>query len=272
MCNKTNYCFGLPECGYGEVLDFMSTTKVNSWKTSSLPLTDFSKSTNEKREQIEEKVANLRLSDSTLCFEYPTFPRKGGHLAGLPFRRGASMTDIMIISDRYRIAIEGKYSEYIKDPAYGPTVADWYKGHEKKGSIKNDSKKSWYSFIRDMRQVNNMKEVNTIPYQFLHRVASACFPCSNTRLIPIVCYQLFYDNFNSTKEKMQKFERVLKEAYESLGLTLRFLIWEVEISNALKVRDQYKDSFEGLFLEMKNKEIFEFGESKIIDIKDIHTD
>lgn len=133
-----------------------------------------------------------------------------------------------------RITIEAKYTEYVEDPKYSKLLKDWY---EEDKPHKEKILQRWIDYIKkDERGCGHIssadvlrKEYPELPYQFLHRTASACFSCNN----PILVYQLFYDEEH--REEMENFENLLKKcATEWLKLKFPFFIVETKVETCPK--------------------------------------
>lgn len=243
---KINYYFGNGE--YKDVLTCLASTKVNSYKTSSLPLAEFWDPDKQKKnlesffQQLKEK--GLDISEGDRYFEYPT------HCADengeqLPYSK-PSMTDLMIINDSFQVAIEGKYTEY-SESSY-QTIDEWEK---KKEPHKEAIKKQWFKYIQDCGATNKDKIDGTIPYQFLHRTASACYNCKKNGTKPVLLYQIFYDKENLKRK--DEFVKELRLYSKQLGFTdkILFYIVEVEIKDIEKVKEKYNGIRADLFLIMR---------------------
>ena len=198
------YFVHYPTNSYDQTLDILSLTKTNSPKTSSLPLADFwhPKRNDKQKEVIFNSLGinNLNQNNIDYCFEYPT-PAYENRESGKTLQYSKpSMTDLMFFLDKKaRITLEAKYTEYVNDELYAPILYDWNdtsKPHRKKiiecwiDYIKN----SGCSTIKSADDLLNDERIKELPYQFLHRTASACFRCEK----PILVYQLFYDNCKSS--------------------------------------------------------------------------
>jgi len=125
---------------YDILLDMMSGIRINSVETSTVPLVQFWKKAQE--EVIPFLVSKIRIDvpNPQLCFEYPVKPRGG--------KGKCSMTDLMILSQSNKIAIEAKYTEYVK--AWGvtvETVAKWSEKTANKPNKKNVAN-GWWETIR----------------------------------------------------------------------------------------------------------------------------
>lgn len=249
--NSIKYFFGKGE--YDDVLTCLSTTKVNSYKTSSLPLAQFwrpSKSLDKFISKLKKEQC-IDISTFEAYFEYPTECLKEN--VRLQYSK-PSMTDLMLMNKSFQIAIEGKYTEYSE--SHYETIKEWNRDNE---VHKNKIKENWFSYLKDCQATNKTELIEDIPYQFLHRTASACFKCENR--IPVLVYQLFYDDEN--KEKEEQFVKELEKWAGMLGLSekIKFLVFEVKITNIDIVEKKYKGARSDLFLimkELKDEPIFEF--------------
>ena len=95
--------FGNPDVqGYSVILDYYGGTHINSDRTSSIPLAQYWKDYPKRLIEIEHQ-AGLSLEHPHIYFEYATESLGNSN---------ASMSDIMIVVDGVRIAIEGKFTEF----------------------------------------------------------------------------------------------------------------------------------------------------------------
>lgn len=266
------YSIYYPCQNYGQILDELAATKTNSAKTSSLPLADFWRP--ERNEVIIKlfqrlKIGEIDIKTANYCFEYPT-PAYENRKTGkkLTYSK-SSMTDLMILfGEKTRITIEAKYTEYDKDTKYTPLLEEWYKKDYINGAPhRKEIIKCWLDYINmqckcvesDVETFIN--ENQDLPYQLLHRTASACFNCKH----PILVYQLFYDK--EKKEKLEVFEQLLNKWVKKLGLkkeTLPFYIIECEV---IGCPAKGKNGAKQIFLEMKEKQQYEFNDDalKVLD-------
>ncbi len=244
---KLEIKFGSPKpYDYDTLLDQFSGTKINSIRTSSVPLLEFWKDTEKKLELLFKEIG-INGDNPLLCFEYPTKPQKG--------KGKSSMTDLMIINGKAKIAIEAKFTEYCK------MKSDLIEKWKKEGNTENRELVLgyWTSLIEKFSNGINLESLNEIDYQFYHRTASAC---SETKSA-IVIYQLFYDNktkgeLDVYKNKLYKYVRLINPK-ESLN----FYIWEVEVKQqVLKLSKPQNNPF----IEMKNQKIYDISNSKISKI------
>jgi hypothetical protein len=109
------------ESDYDLILDYFSGTKINSIQTSSIPLAQYWKDYQHGLSILASKV-NITDSNISMFFEYPTKSYRSNK---------SSMTDLMIIADKNKIAIESKYTEYNK--TIYESINSWYR----KGNSEN---------------------------------------------------------------------------------------------------------------------------------------
>ena len=118
--DERGYFFGFARGTYGEVLSELSKTRINSWRTSSIPLAEFWQPANLGR--IGRLLYKYLPDFNPVCalkfFEFPTDALSDGERIGRP-----SMTDIMILEAGVQIAVEGKMTEYVRFA--DKTVREW---------------------------------------------------------------------------------------------------------------------------------------------------
>lgn len=265
------YSVYYPCHSYDQTLDVLSTTKTNSHKTSSLPLADFwhpDRNKTSKKELFSKlKITqDPRLAD--YCFEYPT-PAYNSNGRTLPYSK-PSMTDLMVIfGEDIRITIEAKYTEYVKEAGYSPLLRDWYEKDYPGGAPhRKPIIQCWIDYIHGKNKYKAddlLKDCPQLPYQFLHRAASACYGCKH----PVLVYQLFYDVDVVSIDKMKEFEKLLQKCAQQLKLDLQklpFYIVENKVTCCPKDR---KGDASDIFNEMKQKPQYDFGDS--IDVLNGYT-
>ena len=239
----------------------LSNTEVHSIETSSIPLADFWHPRNRDniKQYLEILDLNIDIENATKCFEYPVFATKDGKEIGKPSR-----TDLMIIDNKYNIAIEAKYTE----PLY-ESIEKW-KNDSGSYSTKPLVLQSWYEYIKPYTNFYD-EDIDflekEVVYQFLHRTASACYGCNNTGKIPVVIYQLFYD-INDEKNKKHQFD--VASQINDFGIKklkfnnkLIFRIIMTPLLNVAEVKKKYQHINSDIFFKLKEKQIYEFGDSHI---------
>ncbi|HVN47856.1 MAG TPA: hypothetical protein VMU30_03430 [Bacteroidota bacterium] len=235
----THLYWGNPsETDYDIVLDHFSGTKINSVHTSSIPLAQYWKDTNNRLQELFNEL-QLSPAEVRLHFEYPT--------KSIP-RAKASMTDLMIITDTAKIAIEAKYTEYKKPYEL---VENWSKNRKRP----EDALQHWKYLLQG--HLNNPDiPLDKIPYQFLHRSASAC---NGSHQVAFVIYQLFYD-----REDDKDFQRFVHQIETSIKILspndrLKYVLMYVQVTKS--PRDI---SMSDVFSRMKTKNVYEFGKAKYV--------
>ena len=257
--NNAKYYYGWPKSGsnWSSIADiFAAHESVNSAKTSSIPLFSFWRPSG-----LSERIRNVNekydcISDaSNFCFEYAVPVNKDCHGRGK-----SSMTDLMIFSRKHVIAIEGKYTECRQSYQ---SIIKWRGKKAQTGDNKYKVLEGWLKYIQDA-QKTNLKGVDEIcesdiPYQLVHRVASACKAAKDNNQQPVVIYHLFYDE--CLCEKKDEFCKMLKHALYKLKLkNLPFLIMETFVKPSLQQYDRPVDNT--IFLEIvNNASLYEFGET-----------
>jgi len=241
---KIKLYYGKPtNYDFNEIIDQFSPNSINSVQTSTIPLLDYWKNTQEKIKFLKDKL-NLESKNFKLCFEYPTRSYKS---------KKSSMSDLMIIGENEKIAVEAKYTEVVKIKI--KKIEDWNNNTEDREKVLD----YWIDKITPfvVNQIDKNK-IGTIPYQFLHRTASACFENNGKAY---VIYQIFYDS--QTKEKMGNFISLLKESVENIKPSerLRFYIFSIKVDLIKEIK---KDSVLNF---LKNHQLYKFENEVLYEIK-----
>lgn len=244
-----------PSLNYNFILDAFSNTKINSNHTSSIPLAQYWK---DYTDGMQKLTKNLHLESKTceLFFEYPT-PSFSNNTS--------SFTDLMIFTEIAKIAIEAKYTEIVEDKHYNPIISKWLNEGTSDNSFENRKHvlTHWCDII-----INNgftKKAITTdsnMPYQFLHRTASACF---DNKSNAFVVYQVFYDL--NTKHSLDNFKNILLAAITELqpAEKLHFFFHTVEITNKI---EKTTDDLDSLFPKIKlGENLFHFGSEQFTELK-----
>lgn len=148
--------------------------------------------------RIAELARSLNLevpSTCTIDFEHKVDPPRG---TGKP-----SCTDVMIQWDGVAVAVEAKFTE----PPY-EDVSSWLKkGSENRLEVLD----GWLDLISSRIEKSMRRDqVADIPYQMIHRLASAC---AKDEPLAVMLYQVFMPNH----EKKQYYQTQLKNLSETLG-------------------------------------------------------
>ncbi|HMV41017.1 MAG TPA: hypothetical protein PK079_11935 [Leptospiraceae bacterium] len=239
--------YGKPgKIDYDTIINMFPKNSINSVRTSSLPLLVYWKDTDKKLKKI---LSFLKLNSSdkySLCFEYPTSSGAKGK---------ASMTDLMILSDSKKIAIEAKFTEVT---GKYEVIENWLQNPNKDN--RKNVLENWIQMIQPFSSSElKIENIKTIPYQFLHRTASACAYYESKEVY--VIYQIFYDG--ETKAELEKFKKEIIKAKEIINPNekLKFYLWELEVKQCIEEADK-----EYAFEQIKTKNIYEFLRDEIVEI------
>jgi hypothetical protein len=245
---KNQLFFGQPtSLDYDLVLDMFSGTKINSNRTSSVPLVEFWKETDSRLHTLLARIDDSLLDqDISLCFEYPTKPKLG--------KGKASMTDLMVITRDCKIAIEAKFTEYHK-AKYTQKIKSWLKT----GDYPENKEKVlayWKKLITNFAKEPLTEAINELEYQFFHRTASACF---NVEMAYVV-YLVFYDDetFEDSKKYVQKLQKMIAQI--NPNEKLRYFIWKVQTEQLIDKNE--KDPFE----YMKKQPAYRLLKDEILEV------
>jgi len=233
---------------------FAAHNDLKSEKTSTLPLVQFWRERGLKKRLKGIDPLRSIWRDAQLCFECAVPPKEGSGKA--------SMTDLMIIGNDVVVAIEAKYKECA---GHYKTIQKWSK---EKPENKSQVLRGWLEYIRgavgswDIDIANNPEIAQVVPYQLIHRIASACKVANDKAVKPMVVYQLFYDN--DTEASMNRFAKRIHSAFAKLGLTGKMPFHVIATPVTQIPTRPSKGKLNDLFLEMLNGEVYAFGESIIV--------
>ncbi len=153
---------------YDKLLDCYKNNEFNSPKRSTVPLLSYWRIPDQRAIELS-KALGFELSRSVcLNFEYKV-PAQCGR------SKAASRTDLILISGDVCVAIEAKFTE----PRY-ETVTQWLTTDNRMKVLKG-----WLSLLSPDLKKN---DVYDLPYQLVHRAASACYPDAKSRHL---VYQVF---------------------------------------------------------------------------------
>lgn len=249
------YYINYPTGEYDTVLEVLSHTHTNSIKTSSIPLADFwHPDRNVKHKKVISREIQIDFTYANYCFEYPTPAYKNFESGKTLQYSKASMTDLMIFLPGIQIAIEAKYTEYVRDEIYKPILKDWCNNEKHKKDIIGCWLHYISSYVREPITVDKLMEIERFPYQFLHRTASACFSRNGER--PMLIYQLFYDEKNISQ--LVKFEEILSNAAKTLKLNLETLPFFIIKQKVSKIKENNRANNSFAFEIMKTNPVYVF--------------
>lgn len=149
----------------------------------------------------------IDVNSATYDFENETPVRKG---VGIP-----SCTDLMITTENHCIGIEAKRTE----PPY-ETVENWLCDSENKKLVLE----GWLELInKKAKNPIEVKSIHHLPYQLIHRVASAC---SKQKEITAVVYM----GFDLDLKKKEYYQRNINELSSLIGdsISIQLICIEIE--------------------------------------------
>lgn len=183
----------------------------------------------------------------------------------VPVQRGSgvpSCTDLMLCSGDVSVAIEAKRTE----PRY-ETVETWLSNA--KNSNRSEVLEGWLELLRTGEDTcPQMADVADLPYQMIHRAASACFPTSKVKWL---VYQVFGDSEEDLKiyeADLRALRAVLpKSLHLSMGVALSVarptaLQRELEMKWDAGDRKLNDPVMSGL----RGNDLFDFGFTKVIAV------
>lgn len=164
-----------PVHDFKELVKSFPKSQFDSPRRSTVLLLDSWRTFEPNVNYIEESLRADFSANCRIHFEYRVSPPKG--------KGKASFTDVMLCGNGTVAAVEAKF----KDPA-GDDVSKWLsKGN--KPTNRKQVLEGWLSLIECATGVSlSAKEVSTLPYQLIHRTASACSISARSRH---VVYQVF---------------------------------------------------------------------------------
>ena len=201
--------------GPAALLDRYPPSEFDSPTRSTIPLLAFWRSPERPIEELAGALALPVPRRVRLDFEHLVSPPRG--------RGRASHTDLMALSAEHAIAIEAKWTE----PRY-PIVRDWLG----KSANRREVLGGWCDLLR--RRAGgpvHEKELDELPYQMVHRAASACHPEDVSRACMV------YMVFEPTAEKRTEYLEDLGRLRDILGtgssLSIACVECSIEQSRAL---------------------------------------
>lgn len=224
--------FGNPEVqGYSVILDYYSGTQISSDRTSSVPLAQYWKAYPRRLLEIEHQTG-LSLLHPQIHFEYATESLGNAN---------ASMSDVMILADGVRIAIEAKFTEFAKNGFQ--TIGGWLSTGNKEN--RRRVLDHWVNMIIPYSE-SDLTNIEDIPYQFLHRLACACDKHPEHA---ILLYQLFVDD--KTRSTFNEMLSVLTATKERINpkSNLKIVFQQIECR---QVRHYAGDKLKNIFSDMKS--------------------
>lgn len=232
--NEVSLGFGNPDVqGYSVILDYYGGTRINSDRTSSVPLAQYWKDYPKRLLEIEHQTG-LRLLHPQIHFEYATESLENAN---------ASMSDVMILADGIRVAIEAKFTEFSR---FGfQTIGEWLNLPNGNRNNKMRVLKHWVNKIVPCAE-GALTNIDDLPYQFVHRLACAC---DKNPEHAVLLYQLFIDD--ETRPTLDKMLSVLTAAKDRINpkSNLKVLFQQIECK---QVKHYAGDKLKNIFSDMKS--------------------
>ena len=228
---------------FSDIVDQYSTKAINSITTSTVPFLNYWKNAEERMPSFLSGLGILSTA-RTIAFEYPT--RSYG-------TNKASMTDLMVFCDDWRIAIEAKFREI--EHRY-ETIAEWNKERtENRSRVISHWLEMLSPFVDAVLEEDS---IGDIPYQFLHRIASSCeAKHGNASTI----YQLFYDK--NTEPRIDAFIKILASAAKRLEPRSKLKVWVLKVATELLRPNTDKET---VLQTLKTDDLYSFGEEQFLQL------
>lgn len=198
---------GTGMAGREAVLESYPDLEFDSPTRSTIALLEYWRSPERRIRELAASLGFSVPSQTHLNFEHRVRPPRG---SGPP-----SHTDLMIMSPELAIAIEAKWTE----PRY-QVVGDWLANSDNRNNRENVLR-GWCDFLkRRATKPIRMEELRELPYQMIHRAASACYRKSVSS-----CW-LIYLTFETTSKKRSEYLtdlhqlRIVLGSRSSLGIAL----------------------------------------------------
>jgi hypothetical protein len=161
---------------FEELVEELGPDAVASPRRSTVPLVDYWRAPEQRLPDLWERLHVPHPGDTEMHFEYEVPVQRG--------RGKSSFTDLMVFTADVVVAIEAKFTE----PRY-ESVATWLGGTPTTNRV--DVLEGWLCAIEAVAERSIPRDaVRDLPYQLIHRTASACRVDLRKR---IVLYQVFGD-------------------------------------------------------------------------------
>ncbi len=155
----------------------------------------------------------------------------------------------MLIGEKSKLAIEAKYTEVNKEYEI---IKKWFDDSDNRTQVL----KHWIAFMQlHLEETISVSDISEIPYQFLHRSASACY---ENHANAYVIYQIFYDD--STVDGMNSFIQLLQKSVQVLkpNNKLKFYVQKIK-TKLLNDKIELKSSLDYI----KKNELYEFSNIEV---------
>lgn len=274
-----NYYYGKTdkaESWFETAHHFAQHNSAHSKKTSSLPLVQFWKPKPnrdfELRIRAFASACNQKyeeFSKGKFCFEYPVAPNQPIAKFG---KGSASMTDLMIFGAESVFALEAKWTEC--ETSYEP-IGKWRKKNPRNRTQVLDG---WLTYIREYIESHAgnstaipssesiIQDHPEVPYQLIHRIASACKVAEENSCTPVTVYHLFYEANKREKTNAFATSRLytsFQNVFADIAHLLPFFVVSTEVSTNKRITDKIKRTND-LFDEMQHNTVYNFGMTGLV--------
>ena len=187
--------YGKKVQGIEGLINSFNASEFDSPLRSTVPFLEYWRDCEASLSKWEARLQLKASSADFFEFEFALHPRRG--------RGKASFTDLAISVDDAFVAVEAKYLE----PPY-ETCVKWL--GEKPSDNRVDVLKGWLEILGErIGRAIKQSEVMSLPYQLVHRTASACSDPTKQRAI--VAYQIF------DPSKRGYYEKILTDMMDVTG-------------------------------------------------------
>lgn len=198
----------------------------------------------ENESEMEKIIPNFQANNCV--FEYGTPVQKG--------KGKVSCTDLMIFNINKGFCIEAKRTE----DEY-PTVKKWL------GTGNRENRKlvlsGWLDLIEKRCKTNlNFKNVEELPYQMIHRFASACNINENSELL-YFCFELDKDSFLYYENNLNNLSKLTNRK-----VLIKMITFNIEATKEFKFLEDEWNSFSKK-IDMSEEVQQLMAEGKVLNIK-----
>ena len=211
---------------FEQLVKLLPPSAVASPLRSTVPLVDFWRTPESRLVQLSAAIGVALLPPVDLCFEHPVPVERG--------RGKASHTDLMIIASSAVVAIEAKFTELPSE-----TVGAWL--GDPPQANRSEVLEGWLHPIRKTSGISlRAAHVMDLPYQLIHRTASACSVSGPLRA---VVYQVFGEALldyyvNNLSQLWRQLGRTVAIGFHVLGCPLNSLPAHENLVKRWRQRDR----------------------------------
>ena len=240
--------------GFDDLLTRYGRSEFKSPYRSTVPLLSYWREVGHSAMEVGKGLGFVLEAPLVLHFEFEVPVQRG---SGYP-----SCTDLMLRSGETSVAIEAKRTE----PRY-ETVKRWLPPEE--DSNRHQVLKGWLELLRAEDGSGPwIGDVQDLPYQLVHRAASACYPDTRNHWL---LYQVFGVSDRSLESYRRDLGTLRRLLPAGLGLRIRVLRCAIEPSNRQRELERRWDAGErdlrdSVLSLLREDDTFEFGEAEVIAV------